>query len=87
MTRALPFLLIGSLRPQEVCERVTSDGLHHVQQALERVSPAALRIYLASHHYRSDWSFTWRRIFITPWVIMPILWPYSKRPDPTMRRH
>jgi cysteinyl-tRNA synthetase len=27
---------------------------------LERVSPAALRIYLASHHYRRDWSFSWR---------------------------
>ena len=30
-----------------------------VPQALERVSPAAVRILLASHHYRTDWSFTW----------------------------
>ena len=35
-------------------------NLVNVKQSLERVSPAALRIYLASHHYRHDWSFSWK---------------------------
>ncbi len=30
-----------------------------VPQTLERVSPAAVRIFLASHHYRTDWTFSW----------------------------
>jgi cysteinyl-tRNA synthetase len=34
-------------------------NLVSVRQCLERVSPAALRLYLASHHYRRDWSFSW----------------------------
>ena len=34
-------------------------NLVNVRQSLERVSPAALRLYLASHHYRRDWSFSW----------------------------
>jgi L-cysteine:1D-myo-inositol 2-amino-2-deoxy-alpha-D-glucopyranoside ligase len=35
-------------------------NLVNVRQSLERVSPAALRIFLASHHYRRDWSFSWK---------------------------
>jgi L-cysteine:1D-myo-inositol 2-amino-2-deoxy-alpha-D-glucopyranoside ligase len=31
-----------------------------VGQALKRSSPAGLRLYLASHHYRRDWAFTWK---------------------------
>jgi cysteinyl-tRNA synthetase len=34
-------------------------NLVHVRQALKRASPAALRLYLASHHYRRDWTFSW----------------------------
>jgi L-cysteine:1D-myo-inositol 2-amino-2-deoxy-alpha-D-glucopyranoside ligase len=34
-------------------------NLVNIGQALERASPAGLRVYLASHHYRRDWSFTW----------------------------
>ena len=30
-----------------------------VQQALERAPAAAVRLYLASHRYRRDWSFEW----------------------------
>ena len=30
-----------------------------VSQALERAPAAAVRLYLASHHYRRDWSFEW----------------------------
>ncbi len=30
-----------------------------VQEALERAPAAALRLYLASHRYRTDWSFSW----------------------------
>jgi L-cysteine:1D-myo-inositol 2-amino-2-deoxy-alpha-D-glucopyranoside ligase len=35
-------------------------NLVSVRQALERASPAGLRVYLASHHYRRDWAFSWR---------------------------
>jgi cysteinyl-tRNA synthetase len=34
-------------------------NLVNVRQALERVPPAALRIYLAMHHYHRDWTFSW----------------------------
>ena len=34
-------------------------NLVDVGQTLERVSPAAVRLYLLSHSYRRDWSFTW----------------------------
>ena len=30
-----------------------------VQEALERAPAAALRLYLASHRYRADWTFRW----------------------------
>jgi len=30
-----------------------------VEDVLARFPPAAVRLYLASHHYRRDWSFTW----------------------------
>ncbi|MDG6938121.1 MAG: DUF87 domain-containing protein [Nitrososphaerota archaeon] len=30
-----------------------------VEEALARVPPAAVRLYLASHPYRRDWSFEW----------------------------
>jgi L-cysteine:1D-myo-inositol 2-amino-2-deoxy-alpha-D-glucopyranoside ligase len=30
------------------------------REAVRRSSPAAVRLYLASHHYRRDWEFTWR---------------------------
>ena len=33
-----------------------------VRQCLARVSPAATRLYLVSHHYRSDWSFRWEAL-------------------------
>jgi L-cysteine:1D-myo-inositol 2-amino-2-deoxy-alpha-D-glucopyranoside ligase len=34
-------------------------NLVNIRQALERASPAALRLYLAAHHYRRDWTFSW----------------------------
>jgi len=34
-------------------------NLVNIRQALERASPAGLRVYLASHHYRRDWTFSW----------------------------
>ncbi len=34
-------------------------NLVNVSQALERAPAAAVRLYLASHHYRRDWSFEW----------------------------
>jgi cysteinyl-tRNA synthetase len=34
-------------------------NLVDVGQTLERASPAAVRLYLLSHRYRRDWSFTW----------------------------
>jgi len=34
-------------------------NLVDVGEALERVSPAAVRLYLVSHAYRRDWSFSW----------------------------
>jgi L-cysteine:1D-myo-inositol 2-amino-2-deoxy-alpha-D-glucopyranoside ligase len=39
-------------------------NLVNVRQCLERpgVAAAAVRLLLASHHYRSDWSFTWEAL-------------------------
>jgi L-cysteine:1D-myo-inositol 2-amino-2-deoxy-alpha-D-glucopyranoside ligase len=34
-------------------------NLVNVRQALARAPAAALRLYLASHHYRRDWDFSW----------------------------
>jgi cysteinyl-tRNA synthetase len=34
-------------------------NLVHVSQALQRAPAAAVRLYLASHRYRRDWSFSW----------------------------
>ena len=34
-------------------------NLVYVSQALERAPAAAVRLYLASHRYRRDWSFEW----------------------------
>lgn len=33
-----------------------------VRQLLERMSPAAARLALLSHHYRRDWEFRWDRV-------------------------
>ena len=33
-----------------------------VKEALERAPAAALRLYLASNRYRTDWSFSWERL-------------------------
>jgi L-cysteine:1D-myo-inositol 2-amino-2-deoxy-alpha-D-glucopyranoside ligase len=33
-----------------------------VRQLLERLSPAAARLALVSHHYRGDWEFRWDRV-------------------------
>ena len=33
-----------------------------VKQLLERMSPAAARLVLLSHHYRRDWEFRWDRL-------------------------
>jgi L-cysteine:1D-myo-inositol 2-amino-2-deoxy-alpha-D-glucopyranoside ligase len=35
-------------------------NLEVVSRALERAPAAAVRLYLASHHYRRDWEFSWK---------------------------
>jgi len=37
-------------------------NLVNVSQTLERVPAAAVRLYLASHRYRRDWSFRWEAL-------------------------
>jgi len=63
LTGCVPFarawLHTGMVRYQGTKMSKSLGNLVNVRQALERVSPAALRLYLASHHYRRDWSFTW----------------------------
>jgi L-cysteine:1D-myo-inositol 2-amino-2-deoxy-alpha-D-glucopyranoside ligase len=64
LTGCVPFarawLHVGMVRYQGTKMSKSLGNLVNIRQCLERVSPAALRIYLASHHYRRDWSFSWR---------------------------
>jgi L-cysteine:1D-myo-inositol 2-amino-2-deoxy-alpha-D-glucopyranoside ligase len=64
LTGCVPFarawMHVGMVRYEGAKMSKSLGNLVKVQQTLERVSPSALRIYLASHHYRRDWSFTWR---------------------------
>ena len=64
LTRCVPFarawLHVGMVRYRGTKMSKSLGNLVDIRQCLERVSPAALRIYLASHHYRHDWSFSWR---------------------------
>jgi len=63
LTGCVPFarawLHTGMVRYQGAKMSKSLGNLVNVRQSLARVSPAALRIYLASHHYRHDWSFSW----------------------------
>ena len=63
LTGCVPFarawLHTGMVRYQGTKMSKSLGNLVNVRQALERVSPAALRLYLASHHYRRDWTFRW----------------------------
>jgi len=63
LTGCVPFarawLHTGMVRYQGTKMSKSLGNLVNVRQALERVSPAALRLYLASHHYRRDWTFSW----------------------------
>ncbi len=63
LTGCVPFarawLHTGMVRYQGTKMSKSLGNLVNVRQSLERVSPAALRLYLASHHYRRDWSFSW----------------------------
>jgi len=63
LTGCVPFarawMHTGMVRYQGTKMSKSLGNLVNVRQSLERVSPAALRIYLASHHYRRDWTFSW----------------------------
>jgi L-cysteine:1D-myo-inositol 2-amino-2-deoxy-alpha-D-glucopyranoside ligase len=63
LTGCVPFarawLHTGMVRYQGTKMSKSLGNLVNVRQSLERVSPAALRLYLASHHYRHDWTFSW----------------------------
>ena len=63
LTGCVPFarawLHTGMVRYEGTKMSKSLGNLVNVRQALERVSPAALRLYLASHHYRRDWTFSW----------------------------
>jgi L-cysteine:1D-myo-inositol 2-amino-2-deoxy-alpha-D-glucopyranoside ligase len=63
LTGCVPFagawLHVGMVRYQGTKMSKSLGNLVNVRQSLERVSPAALRLYLASHHYRHDWNFSW----------------------------
>jgi L-cysteine:1D-myo-inositol 2-amino-2-deoxy-alpha-D-glucopyranoside ligase len=62
-------------------------NLVSVRQALERASPAGLRIYLASHHYRRDWSFSWRGLEAAERLVAGIgALPTDARPAPDLVR-
>jgi L-cysteine:1D-myo-inositol 2-amino-2-deoxy-alpha-D-glucopyranoside ligase len=63
LTGCVPFarawMHTGMVRYQGTKMSKSLGNLVNVRQSLERVSPAALRLYLASHHYRRDWTFSW----------------------------
>ena len=63
LTGSAPFVRAwmhaGMVRYQGAKMSKSLGNLVNVKQSLERVSPAGLRIYLASHHYRRDWTFSW----------------------------
>jgi L-cysteine:1D-myo-inositol 2-amino-2-deoxy-alpha-D-glucopyranoside ligase len=63
LTGCVPFarawLHTGMVRYQGTKMSKSLGNLVNVRQSLERASPAALRLYLASHHYRRDWGFSW----------------------------
>ena len=49
----------GMVRYQGAKMSKSLGNLVLVRQALEKASPAGLRLYLASHRYRHDWGFSW----------------------------
>jgi len=63
LTGCVPFarawMHVGLVRYQGRKMSKSLGNLVNVGQALERASPAGLRIYLAAHHYRRDWTFSW----------------------------
>ena len=69
LTGCVPFarawLHTGMVRYEGTKMSKSLGNLVNVRQALERVSPAALRLYLVSHHYRHDWSFSWAGLAAT----------------------
>jgi L-cysteine:1D-myo-inositol 2-amino-2-deoxy-alpha-D-glucopyranoside ligase len=63
LTGCVPFarawMHVGLVRYQGRKMSKSLGNLVNIRQALERASPAGLRIYLAAHHYRRDWAFSW----------------------------
>jgi L-cysteine:1D-myo-inositol 2-amino-2-deoxy-alpha-D-glucopyranoside ligase len=63
LTGCVPFagawLHTGMVRYEGAKMSKSLGNLVNVRQSLKRASPAALRLYLASHHYRRDWTFSW----------------------------
>jgi L-cysteine:1D-myo-inositol 2-amino-2-deoxy-alpha-D-glucopyranoside ligase len=49
----------GMVRYQGAKMSKSLGNLVLIDQALRQASPGGLRLYLASHHYRRDWSFDW----------------------------
>ena len=63
LTGCVPFarawMHVGMVRYQGRKMSKSLGNLVNIRQALERSSPAGLRLYLAMHHYRRDWTFSW----------------------------
>ncbi len=66
LTGCVPFarawMHCGMVRYQGRKMSKSLGNLVRVPEVLERVPPAALRLYLAAHHYRRDWSFRWEAL-------------------------
>jgi L-cysteine:1D-myo-inositol 2-amino-2-deoxy-alpha-D-glucopyranoside ligase len=63
LTRKVPFarawMHTGMVRYEGRKMSKSLGNLVHVSQALQRAPAAAVRLYLASHRYGRDWSFSW----------------------------
>ena len=67
LTGCVPFarawLHTGMVRYQGRKMSKSLGNLVVISEVLSRgIAPAALRLYLVSHHYRRDWSFRWERL-------------------------
>lgn len=64
-----------------------------VGEALERAGPLAVRLYLASHHYRRDWEFRWEGLERLTWLadsaaelVRDVAMPATPPPTEPVRR-
>ena len=56
---ARAWMHVGMVRHEGAKMSKSLGNLVSVQQCLAVAPPAAVRLYLASHHYRRDWTFSW----------------------------